>query len=81
MDCCCPCWADTVTGNWRNGKPPRVPEKGVRVPTRLATGDSGHGGNEDGGLAKESGKIFGQFYENDKITQSGRGKAKLCLES
>lgn len=81
VNCGCPGWTDTVMGNQANGKPPKTPEQGARVPTRLAIGDLGPGGDEDGSLGKESELITGYFYENDDIVEPGWGKAKPWLDS
>ncbi|KAJ4985470.1 carbonyl reductase [Stagonosporopsis vannaccii] len=77
----CPGWTDTVMGNQAKGKPPKTPEEGARILTRLAVGDLGPGGDVDGSLGKESELVTGHFYENDNIVEPGWGKAKLWLES
>ena len=81
VNCCCPGWCDTDMGNTAKGKPPKTSDQGARIPTRLAIGDLGPDGNDDGGLGKESEKVSGLFYENDTIIQTGWGKAKLWLDS
>lgn len=81
VNCCCPGWVDTEMGNMAKGKPPKTPEEGARVPSRLAIGDLGPIGDEDGSLGKESDKVTGHFYENDNIMMPGWGRAKLWLES
>jgi carbonyl reductase 1 len=81
VNCCCPGHVDTEMGNMARTKPPKTPEEGARVPTRLAVGDLGPGGDEDGGLGKESDGVTGHFFENENIVVPGWGKAKLWLES
>lgn len=81
VNCCCPGHVDTEMGNMARTKPPKTLEEGARVPTRLAVGDLGPRGDEDGRLGKESEEVTGHFYENDNIVVPGWGKAKLWLES
>lgn len=81
VNCCCPGWCDTAMGNTTRGTPPKTPEEGARVPTRLAVGDLGPRGDEDGSLGKVSDDITGHFYENVDIVVPGWGTAKLWLES
>lgn len=81
VNCCCPGWVDTDMGNFSDRKPPKTPEQGARVPTRLAVGDLGPRGDEDGALGKESETVTGHFFENDNIMVPGWGKAKLWLQS
>ncbi|KAF3035818.1 hypothetical protein E8E12_005674 [Didymella heteroderae] len=81
VNCCCPGWVDTDMGNTARGKPPKTLEEGARVPTRLAIGDLGPNGDEDGGLGKESTEVTGHFFENANIAVPGWGSAKLWLES
>lgn len=81
VNCCCPGWVDTAMGNFSDCKPPKTLEEGARVPTRLAVGDLGPRGDEDGALGKESEMVTGHFFENDNIMVPGWGKAKLWLES
>lgn len=80
VNCYCPGWVDTEMGNMAKGKPPKTPEQGARVPSRLAIGDLGPKGDEDGSLGKESDKVTGHFYENDDIMVPGWGRAKLWLK-
>ncbi|CAO2653399.1 Nn.00g028100.m01.CDS01 [Neocucurbitaria sp. VM-36] len=77
---CCPGWTDTAMGNQARGKPPKTPEEGARIPTRLAIGNLGPQGDEDGGLGQDTEKVSGHFFENDNIMATGWGKAKLWLE-
>ncbi|KAH6643604.1 hypothetical protein C7974DRAFT_381848 [Boeremia exigua] len=81
VNCGCPGWTDTVMGNEADGTPPKTPEQGAYVPTRLAIGDLGPGGNRDGGIGKDSEPFTGLFYENDSIVEPGWGRASLWLES
>lgn len=82
VNSCCPGWCATEMGAQnRDLKPPKTPEEGARVPTRLAVGDLGPRGDEDGGLGKESEEITGHFFENENIVVPGWGKPRLWLES
>lgn len=80
VNCCCPGWVDTEMGNQAQGSPPKTLEEGARIPVRLAIGDLGPAGDNDGGLGKNSDRVSGKLYENDSIIDSGWGKAKLWLE-
>ncbi|EUC42239.1 hypothetical protein COCMIDRAFT_39676 [Bipolaris oryzae ATCC 44560] len=76
INCCCPGWVDSDMGN-HIGKPPKTLEEGARIPVRLAIGDLGEGGNEDGGLNSDSKtRVSGRFFENDGITDRGWGRVK-----
>ncbi|KAF2685843.1 NAD(P)-binding protein [Lentithecium fluviatile CBS 122367] len=81
INCCCPGWVDTAMGHQAKGTPPKTPEEGARIPVRLAVGDLGVNGDEDGGLGKESERISGKFFENDSIISTEWGKSKLWLET
>lgn len=81
VNSCCPGWTDTDMGRQANGTPPKTAEEGARTAVRLAIGDLGPGGDEDGGLGRESESISGRFYENDNIVVPGWGKAKLWLDT
>lgn len=79
---CCPGWTDTAMGNQaKGGKPPKTAEEGARTAVRAAIGDLGPGGNEDGGLGKESERVSGMFFENDTIVDKGWGKSKFWLDT
>jgi carbonyl reductase 1 len=80
VNCCCPGWVNTDMGNQAQGTPPKTLEEGARVPTRLAIGDLGPDGDDNGGLGRESARTSGHFFENDNIMQPGWGKAKLWLK-
>ncbi|KAF3052057.1 hypothetical protein E8E11_006404 [Didymella keratinophila] len=81
VNSCCPGWCATEMGaQHRNLKPPKTPEKGARVPVRLAVGDLGPRGDEDGELGKETDEVTGHFFENENIMVPGWGKAKSWLE-
>lgn len=81
INSCCPGWTDTAMGNQaQGGKPPKTPQEGARVPVRLAIGDLGPKGDEDGALGHDTEKISGHFFENVNIMAPGWGKAKLWLD-
>jgi carbonyl reductase 1 len=79
INCCCPGWVNTDMGKQGHGTPPKSLEEGARTAVRLAIGDLGQGGDEDGGLGRESERVSGMFYENENIVVPGWGKAKLWL--
>lgn len=81
INSCCPGWVDTDMGNQANGTPPKSPEEGARIPMRLAIGQLGQAGNEDGGLGQTSENLSGMFFENPSIIGKGWGESKLWLES
>lgn len=81
VNCCCPGWTDTAMGRQAKGTPPKTLEEGARTAVRLAIGDLGPGGDEDGGLGKKSERLSGMFYENDNIMAPGWGKSKLWIET
>ena len=73
---CCPGWVDSDMGN-QIGKPPKTLEEGARIPVRLAIGELGADGDEDGGL--DQGKtefVSGRYYGNDGVTDVGWGKGR-----
>ncbi|KAF1846306.1 NAD(P)-binding protein [Cucurbitaria berberidis CBS 394.84] len=80
VNCCCPGWVNSDMGRQGKGTPPKTLEEGGRTAVRLAIGDLGPGGDEDGGLWKESDKLSGRFYENKNIIVPGWGTSKLWLE-
>jgi carbonyl reductase 1 len=77
ISCCCPGWVDSDMGN-QIGRPPKTLEEGARIPTRLAIGQLGPGGDQDGGLGKgeETEKISGRYYGNDGVTDRGWGRVR-----
>ncbi|KAJ4343657.1 hypothetical protein N0V95_006596 [Ascochyta clinopodiicola] len=76
VNCCCPGWVDTDMGH-QVGKPPKTLEEGARIPVRLAIGELGAGGNQDGGLGKgESEKVSGRYFGNEGVTDRGWGRAR-----
>lgn len=79
INCCCPGWVNTDMGKQGHGTPPKSLEEGARTAVRLAIGDLGPGGDEDGGLGKESESVSGMFYENENIIVPGWGRAKSWL--
>ncbi|KAH7076401.1 hypothetical protein BKA63DRAFT_281677 [Paraphoma chrysanthemicola] len=81
VNCCCPGWTDTEMGRQGKGIPPKTPGEGAMTAARLAIGDLGPGGDEDGGLEKETERVSGLFYENDSIVAKGWGKGKKWLET
>jgi carbonyl reductase 1 len=80
INSCCPGWVNTDMGKMGGATPPKTPEEGARTAVRCAIGDLGTGGDEDGGLGKESERVSGKFYENDNILVPGWGKSKLWME-
>lgn len=81
INSCCPGWVNTEMGKQGKGTPPKTLEEGARTAVRLAIGDLGHGGDEDGGLGKDSERLSGMFFENENIMIPGWGKSKLWLET
>ena len=76
VNCCCPGWVDSDMGNLI-GKPPKTLEEGARIPVRLAIGDLGENGNENGGLETGNGEILsGRYYGNDRVMDTGWGRAR-----
>lgn len=80
VNCCCPGWVETEMGNQANGKPPKTLEEGARIAVRLAIGDLGPNGDDDGGLGTKSERVSGKFFENDSILDKGWGKAYSWLD-
>jgi NAD(P)-dependent dehydrogenase (short-subunit alcohol dehydrogenase family) len=81
VNCCCPGWTDTDMGKQGNGTPPKTPEEGAMTAVRLAIGELGPAGDEDGGLGKDTERLSGLFYENENIMAKDWGKAKKWLET
>ncbi|EUC31344.1 hypothetical protein COCCADRAFT_38538 [Bipolaris zeicola 26-R-13] len=76
VNCCCPGWVDSDMGN-QIEKPPKTLEEGARLPVRLAIGDLGQGGNEDGGLDSDSREtVSGRYFGNDGVRGKGWGRAR-----
>jgi carbonyl reductase 1 len=75
INCCCPGWVDTDMGH-QIGKPPKTLEEGARIPVRLAIGELGNAGDQDGGLGRDTEKISGKYFGNDGVTERGWGKAR-----
>ncbi|XP_014558272.1 hypothetical protein COCVIDRAFT_25163 [Bipolaris victoriae FI3] len=76
VNCCCPGWVDSDMGN-QIEKPPKTLEEGARIPVRLAIGDLGQGGNEDGGLDSDSREtVSGRYFGNDGVKGKGWGRAR-----
>ncbi|KAF9697008.1 hypothetical protein EKO04_004968 [Ascochyta lentis] len=76
INCCCPGWVNTDMGH-QVGKPPKTLEEGARIPVRLAIGELGAGGDQDGGLGKnESEKVSGKYFGNEGVTDRGWGRAR-----
>ncbi|EMD59669.1 hypothetical protein GGP41_008553 [Bipolaris sorokiniana] len=76
VNCCCPGWVDSDMGD-QIGKPPKTLEEGARIPVRLAIGDLGEGGNEDGGLNSNSReKVSGRYFGNDGVGDKRWGRAR-----
>jgi carbonyl reductase 1 len=75
INCCCPGWVNTDMGH-QIGKPPKTLEEGARIPARLAIGELGNAGDQDGGLGKDTEKISGKYFGNDGVTERGWGKAR-----
>jgi carbonyl reductase 1 len=69
------CRVNTDMGN-QIGTPPKTLEEGARIPVRLAIGELGAGGDEDGSLGKGSERISGRYYGNDGVSGRGWGKAR-----
>jgi carbonyl reductase 1 len=77
INCCCPGWVNSDMGN-QIGRPPKTLEEGARIPTRLAIGQLGPGGDQDGGLGKgeETEKITGRYCGNEGVTDRGWGRVR-----
>ncbi|EMD86946.1 hypothetical protein COCC4DRAFT_62071 [Bipolaris maydis ATCC 48331] len=79
VNCCCPGWVDSDMGN-QIGKPPKTLEEGARIPVRLGIGDSGEGGNKDGGLDSDSKeKVSGRYFGNDGVRDKGWRESKAAV--
>lgn len=79
VNCCCPGWVNTDMGNQAKGIPPKTLEEGAHIPVRLAIGDLGSKGDEEGGFGEVSERVSGKFFENDNIMDRGWGKAQSWL--
>jgi carbonyl reductase 1 len=77
INCCCPGWVDSDMGN-QIGRPPKTLAEGARIPTRLAIGQLGPGGDQDGGLDtyEETERVSGRYFGNDGVTDRGWGRAR-----
>lgn len=76
INCCCPGWVNTDMGH-QVGRPPKTLEEGARIPVRLAIGDLGVQGDQDGGLGKgHSEKLSGRYFGNDGVSDRGWGRAR-----
>jgi NAD(P)-dependent dehydrogenase (short-subunit alcohol dehydrogenase family) len=76
VNCCCPGWVDTDMGH-QVGRPPKTLEEGARIPVRLAIGELGKGGDEDGGLGRDEGeRVSGRYFGNEGVTDRGWGRAR-----
>ncbi|KAH7081119.1 hypothetical protein BKA63DRAFT_503179 [Paraphoma chrysanthemicola] len=75
VNCCCPGWVDSDMGN-QIGRPPKTLEEGARIPVRLAIGDLGSKGDEDGALGQSTEKISGRYFGNDGVSDRGWGRAQ-----
>ena len=75
INCCCPGWVDSDMGN-QIGRPPKTLEEGARIPVRLAIGDLGVGGDEDGGMGKGEEWVSGRYFGNDGVSDRGWGRAR-----
>jgi len=81
VNCCCPGWTNTEMGKQGKGTPPKTLEQGAMTAVRLAIGDLGPKGENDGGLGKETERVSGMFYENENIVVPGWGKGKMWRET
>lgn len=76
INCCCPGWVNTDMGH-QVGKPPKTLEEGARIPVRLAIGELGPRGDNDGGLDRESRDIIsGRYFGNERVTDRGWGQVR-----
>ncbi|OAL01117.1 NAD(P)-binding protein [Phaeosphaeriaceae sp. SRC1lsM3a] len=75
VNCCCPGWVDTDMGH-QIGRPPKTLEEGARVPVRLAIGELGSAGDQDGNLGKGSERVSGRYFGNDGVSDRGWGQAR-----
>ncbi|KAL6708866.1 hypothetical protein ACN47E_002273 [Coniothyrium glycines] len=75
INCCCPGWVDTDMGH-QVGNPPKTLEEGARIPVRLAIGQLGPSGDQNGELGTETEKITGKYYGNDGVGDKGWGKVR-----
>ena len=67
-------------GKQGKGTPPKTEQEGAMVPVRLAVGDLGPGGDENGGFGNDSEKLNGRFFNNSSIIAPGWGKANSWLD-
>ncbi|KAH7410106.1 hypothetical protein DE146DRAFT_643895 [Phaeosphaeria sp. MPI-PUGE-AT-0046c] len=75
INCCCPGWVDTDMGH-QIGRPPKTLEEGARIPVRLAIGELGSAGNDNGKLGKGTEGVSGRYFGNDGVSDRGWGKAR-----
>lgn len=75
INCCCPGWVDSDMGN-QIGRPPKTLEEGARIPVRLAIGNLGSAGDEDGALGGVTEKISGRYFGNDEVSDRGWGRVR-----
>lgn len=75
INCCCPGWVDTDMGH-QIGRPPKTLEEGARVPVRLAIGELGSAGDQDGKLGIGTERVSGRYFGNDAVSDRGWGKAR-----
>lgn len=75
INCCCPGWVDTDMGH-QVGRPPKTLEEGARIPVRLAIGDLGKKGDENGGLGVQGESVSGRYFGNEGVTERGWGRAR-----
>ena len=76
INCCCPGWVDTDMGGLIGGKPPKTLEEGARIPVRLAVGELGSAGDEDGKLGEGSERVSGRYFGNEGVMERGWGRAR-----
>jgi carbonyl reductase 1 len=75
VNCCCPGWVDTDMGH-QVGKPPKTLEEGARIPVRLAIGELGSKGDEDGALGRGTERVSGKYFGNEGVRETGWGKQR-----
>lgn len=62
-------------------EPPKTPEEGAMTAVRLAIGDLGASGDEDGGLGRDGERVSGMFFENENVVVKGWGEGKNWMET
>lgn len=77
INCCCPGWVNTDMGH-QVGEPPKTLEEGAHIPVRLAIGELGNKGDQDGGLERGESerKVSGRYFGNDGVSDRGWGRAR-----